>query len=141
MPLGSAQSATKSLPHPCLFQVMYRERAAGMYDELPFAVAQCLVEIPYNLVQSVLFAIISYWMLGFENNAGAAQYSFQVANCCGNHPCTIELVSPTSACNTETASPPHRVKHWSSTRLRVQLLPSSCVRLALDRAQPFCGNV
>ena len=53
-------------------QVMYRERAAGMYDELPFAIAQCLVEIPYNLVQSLLFGIISYWMLGFENNAGAA---------------------------------------------------------------------
>ena len=54
----------------CL-QVMYRERAAGMYDELPFAVAQCLIELPYNLVQAFLFALISYWMLGFENNAGA----------------------------------------------------------------------
>jgi len=50
---------------------MYRERAAGMYDELPFAVAQCLVELPYNLIQAFLFALISYWMLGFENNAGA----------------------------------------------------------------------
>ena len=54
-------------------QVMYRERAAGMYDELPFAVAQCLIELPYNLIQSFLFALISYWMLGFENNAGARQ--------------------------------------------------------------------
>jgi len=52
-------------------QVMYRERAAGMYDELPFAVAQCLVELPYNLIQAFLFALISYWMLGFENDAGA----------------------------------------------------------------------
>ena len=52
-------------------QVMYRERAAGMYDELPFAVAQCLIELPYNLIQAFLFALISYWMLGFENNAGA----------------------------------------------------------------------
>ena len=50
---------------------MYRERAAGMYDELPFAVAQCLIEVPYNLIPAFLFAIISYWMLGFENNAGA----------------------------------------------------------------------
>ena len=64
------RASNPSVPMP--LQVMYRERAAGMYDELPFAVAQCLVEIPYNLVQSVLFAIISYWMLGFENNAGAA---------------------------------------------------------------------
>ena len=55
-------------------QVMYRERAAGMYDELPFAVAQCLIEIPYNLAQSLLFAVISYWMLGFENSGGATSY-------------------------------------------------------------------
>ena len=61
---------------PCRVQVMYRERAAGMYDEMPFAVAQCLIEIPYNLVQSLLFCVISYWMMGFENNAGAAWILF-----------------------------------------------------------------
>jgi len=52
-------------------QVMYRERAAGMYDELPFAVAQCLVELPYNLLQALLFAAIAYFMMGFENDVGA----------------------------------------------------------------------
>lgn len=30
---------------------MYRERAAGMYNELPFALAQCVIELPYNLLQ------------------------------------------------------------------------------------------
>lgn len=37
---------------------MYRERAAGMYNELPFALAQCVIELPYNLVQAILFSCI-----------------------------------------------------------------------------------
>ncbi len=49
---------------------MYRERAAGMYSELPFASAQCLIEVPYNLLQAFLFSLISYFMLGFDHDAG-----------------------------------------------------------------------
>ena len=51
-------------------QVMYRERAAGMYSELPFAAAQCLIEVPYNLAQTFVFCCISYFMLGFDHTAG-----------------------------------------------------------------------
>lgn len=51
-------------------QVMYRERAAGMYSELPFASAQCLIEVPYNLAQTLVFSCISYFMLGFDHQAG-----------------------------------------------------------------------
>ena len=61
----------RSLATACLLQVMYRERAAGMYDELPFAAAQCLIELPYNLLQALLFAAIAYFMMGFETDAGA----------------------------------------------------------------------
>ena len=46
--------------------VMYRERATGMYHELPFALAQCIVELPYNLIQTLLFGSISYFMMGFS---------------------------------------------------------------------------
>lgn len=42
----------------------------GMYDALPFALAQCFVEIPYNLFQCILFSCISYFMIGFQTNAG-----------------------------------------------------------------------
>ena len=35
--------------------VMYRERAAGMYTALPMAIAQGNVEIPYLLVQTVVY--------------------------------------------------------------------------------------
>lgn len=50
---------------------MYREKAAGMYDALPFAVAQCIVEVPYNFIQACIFAVISYFCMGFEGTAGA----------------------------------------------------------------------
>lgn len=50
--------------------IMYRERASGMYHELPFALAQCAIEIPYNFVQTLLFGAISYYMMGFAGTAG-----------------------------------------------------------------------
>ncbi|CAK8543698.1 unnamed protein product [Lathyrus sativus] len=46
--------------------VFYRERAAGMYSELAYAVSQALIEVPYNLLQSVLYAIIVFSLLGYE---------------------------------------------------------------------------
>ncbi|MQI71993.1 hypothetical protein EI017_24845, partial [Escherichia coli] len=35
--------------------VFYRERAAGMYSALPYAIAQVIVEIPYVFVQTIIF--------------------------------------------------------------------------------------
>ncbi|XP_055832839.1 ABC transporter G family member 31-like isoform X1 [Solanum dulcamara] len=49
--------------------VFYREKAAGMYSPLPYAVAQGLVEIPYIFMQTLLFGIISYLMINFERTA------------------------------------------------------------------------
>uniref|UniRef100_A0A0R0KQH1 ABC transporter domain-containing protein n=1 Tax=Glycine max TaxID=3847 RepID=A0A0R0KQH1_SOYBN len=46
--------------------VFYRERAAGMYSALPYAFAQVLIEIPYVLVQAVVYSLIVYAMIGFE---------------------------------------------------------------------------
>ncbi|XP_061343431.1 pleiotropic drug resistance protein 1-like isoform X2 [Gastrolobium bilobum] len=46
--------------------VYYRERAAGMYSALPYAFAQVLIELPYALVQTVVYGIIIYGMIGFE---------------------------------------------------------------------------
>ncbi|EIE18006.1 putative pleiotropic drug resistance protein 3 [Coccomyxa subellipsoidea C-169] len=50
--------------------VFYRERAAGYYSEYPFAAAQAIVELPYLLVQSILFSVTTYFMVYFEINAG-----------------------------------------------------------------------
>ncbi|XP_058192549.1 ABC transporter G family member 29-like isoform X2 [Rhododendron vialii] len=46
--------------------VFYRERAAGMYSALPYALAQVIVEVPYVLVQASYYALIVYAMVGFE---------------------------------------------------------------------------
>ncbi|KAI3803438.1 hypothetical protein L1987_31589 [Smallanthus sonchifolius] len=46
--------------------VFYRERAAGMYSALPYALAQALVEIPYVFKQTIVYCLIVYAMMGFE---------------------------------------------------------------------------
>ncbi|KAK9734714.1 hypothetical protein RND81_04G158400 [Saponaria officinalis] len=46
--------------------VFYREKAAGMYSPLAYAAAQALVEIPYIAAQTLLYGIITYFMIGFE---------------------------------------------------------------------------
>ncbi|GMY34126.1 pleiotropic drug resistance protein 1-like isoform X2 [Fagus crenata] len=46
--------------------VFYRERAAGMYSALPYALAQVLIELPYIFVQTVVYGVIVYAMVGFE---------------------------------------------------------------------------
>ncbi|XP_054803327.1 pleiotropic drug resistance protein 1-like [Prosopis cineraria] len=46
--------------------VFYRERAAGMYSALPYAFAQVVIELPYILLQAVVYGIIVYAMIGFD---------------------------------------------------------------------------
>ncbi|CAM6100115.1 unnamed protein product [Calypogeia fissa] len=46
--------------------VFYRERAAGMYAPLPYAAAQGLIEVPYILLQAIVYAVITYSMIQFE---------------------------------------------------------------------------
>ncbi|KAK5818388.1 hypothetical protein PVK06_023324 [Gossypium arboreum] len=49
--------------------VFYRERAAGFYAPISYAAAQGLVELPYILVQTILFGVITYFMINFERTA------------------------------------------------------------------------
>ncbi|KAI7750120.1 hypothetical protein M8C21_024673 [Ambrosia artemisiifolia] len=46
--------------------VFYRERAAGMYSTLPYAMAQVIVEIPYVFFQTTYYTLIVYTMVSFE---------------------------------------------------------------------------
>jgi hypothetical protein len=46
--------------------VFYRERAAGMYSALPFGFAQVLVEVPYSIIQALLYGTITYALICFE---------------------------------------------------------------------------
>ncbi|PON39969.1 ABC transporter-like [Parasponia andersonii] len=46
--------------------VSYRERAAGMYSALPFAMAQVAIEFPYVFTQSMIYSTIFYSMAQFD---------------------------------------------------------------------------
>ncbi|XP_030464607.2 ABC transporter G family member 35-like isoform X2 [Syzygium oleosum] len=46
--------------------VFYRERAAGMYSALPYALAQVICEVPYVLFQTTYYTVIVYAMVCFE---------------------------------------------------------------------------
>nr|GEX03922.1 ABC transporter G family member 39-like isoform X1 [Tanacetum cinerariifolium] len=45
--------------------VFYRERAAGMYSSLPYALAQVTVESIYIAIQTFIYACLLYPMIGF----------------------------------------------------------------------------
>ncbi|KAF7814222.1 ABC transporter G family member 36-like [Senna tora] len=46
--------------------VFYRERAAGMYAALPYAIAQVVTEIPYVFFQTTYYSLLVYAMMSFE---------------------------------------------------------------------------
>ncbi|KAK7320707.1 hypothetical protein VNO77_30426 [Canavalia gladiata] len=46
--------------------VFYRERAAGMYSAFPYALAQVIIELPHILVQTLIYGVIVYAMMGFD---------------------------------------------------------------------------
>uniref|UniRef100_A0A0D9XY52 ABC-2 type transporter transmembrane domain-containing protein n=1 Tax=Leersia perrieri TaxID=77586 RepID=A0A0D9XY52_9ORYZ len=45
--------------------VMYRERFAGMYSPWAYSLAQVTIEIPYAMVQTMLFMFLAYPMIGY----------------------------------------------------------------------------
>ncbi|XP_065851098.1 ABC transporter G family member 32 isoform X2 [Euphorbia lathyris] len=49
--------------------VSYRERVAGMYSALPFALAQVVIEFPYVFGQTIIYCSIFYSMASFEWSA------------------------------------------------------------------------
>ena len=50
-------------------EVFYRERASGMYRIFPYFLAVYIVEVPYLLLQTVIYTTITYWMVGFQLDA------------------------------------------------------------------------
>lgn len=50
--------------------IFYREKAARMYSPLPYTVSQGIVEIPYIVVQTLIFGIITYFMINYERSLG-----------------------------------------------------------------------
>ncbi|CAI7740193.1 unnamed protein product [Closterium sp. NIES-53] len=60
-------AATSLQPMLCTERtVFYRERAAGLYGSLPYALAQGAIETPYVVVETLLFCVITYALLELE---------------------------------------------------------------------------
>ncbi|KAK8562189.1 hypothetical protein V6N12_049236 [Hibiscus sabdariffa] len=58
--------------------IFYRERAAGMYSALPYALAQVIIEIPFVLAQSLYYTLIVYAMIKFKWTAKKFFWAFFV---------------------------------------------------------------
>ncbi|KAK3229047.1 hypothetical protein Dsin_000928 [Dipteronia sinensis] len=56
--------------------VMYPEKFAGMYSPRAYALAQVTVEIPYLLIQAVIYVIITYPMIGYYGSAYKVFWNF-----------------------------------------------------------------
>ncbi|CAN0858781.1 ABC transporter G family member 29 [Linum grandiflorum] len=59
--------------------VFYRERAAGMYSELPYALSQVVSEIPYVLIQTTYYTVIVYAMMSFEWTAAKFMWFYFIS--------------------------------------------------------------
>ncbi|KAL5060202.1 hypothetical protein RYX36_031806 [Vicia faba] len=64
--LGASNSSAVQPVVSIARTVFYRERAAGLYSALPYAFGQVAVETIYNAIQTAIFALIFYPMIGFE---------------------------------------------------------------------------
>ncbi|KAL6905801.1 hypothetical protein ACP4OV_003402 [Aristida adscensionis] len=61
--------------------VVYRERFAGMYSPWAYSFAQATMEIPYVFVQTVLFMLIAYPMIGYAWTAAKFFWFFYTMFC------------------------------------------------------------
>ncbi|GAA0140844.1 ATP-binding cassette [Lithospermum erythrorhizon] len=63
------QNATTVQPVVAIERIVfYRERSAGMYSALPYAFGQVMIELPYTFIQTIIYGVIVYSMIGFEWN-------------------------------------------------------------------------
>ncbi|CAI9273161.1 unnamed protein product [Lactuca saligna] len=46
--------------------VFYREKAAGMYSPIPYAFSQVVIEVVYVGIQTLIYSLLIYSMIGFE---------------------------------------------------------------------------
>nr|XP_043631485.1 pleiotropic drug resistance protein 2-like isoform X2 [Erigeron canadensis] len=49
--------------------VFYREKAAGMYSAIPYAFAQVAIEVAYICIQTLIYSLLIYSMMGFHWSA------------------------------------------------------------------------
>ncbi|KAI4322384.1 hypothetical protein L6164_022086 [Bauhinia variegata] len=62
--------------------VFYRERAAGMYSEMPYALAQLAIEMIYVAIQTIIYTLLLYSMIGYNWDAGKFFYFYYFVFMC-----------------------------------------------------------
>ncbi|XP_071925987.1 pleiotropic drug resistance protein 3-like isoform X1 [Coffea arabica] len=61
--------------------ILYRERFSGMYSSWAYSLAQVIIEIPYVLVQTLVFLIITYPSIDFYLSADKLVWYFYTMFC------------------------------------------------------------
>ncbi|XP_021845699.1 ABC transporter G family member 39 isoform X2 [Spinacia oleracea] len=56
--------------------IFYREKAARMYSTLPYTFSQVAIEAIYNVIQTFVYTLLLYVMIGFEWNIGKFLYFY-----------------------------------------------------------------
>nr|CAD1817865.1 unnamed protein product [Ananas comosus var. bracteatus] len=83
--LGASNSITVQPVVGIERTVFYREKAAGMYSPLSYAFAQVSIEIIYNFVQTIIYVLLIYSMIGFTWHADKFFYFFYFLFMCFNY--------------------------------------------------------
>ncbi|CAK9153457.1 unnamed protein product [Ilex paraguariensis] len=64
--LGGASTSSVQFVVAVERTVFYREKAAGMYSALPYAFAQVTIETIYVAIQTFIYSLLLYSMIGFD---------------------------------------------------------------------------
>ncbi|KAI3734636.1 hypothetical protein L6452_14110 [Arctium lappa] len=62
--------------------VFYREKAAGMYSPLPYAFAQVAIEVIYVCIQTLIYSLLLYSMIGFAWSASKFLWFYFFVSMC-----------------------------------------------------------
>ncbi|EQC40492.1 hypothetical protein SDRG_02383 [Saprolegnia diclina VS20] len=52
-------------------EIFYKQKAANFFRTSSFILAQCTTQIPFALLETVLFGSVMYWVTGFTSDVGA----------------------------------------------------------------------
>ncbi len=87
-----------------------------MYGSYPYALAQSLIELPYSVVQGVLYSLITYFMFYFFIDAGQSLVrSYIMAGCCITRNIFVRIGSGCCICAGQacTVVSPRQYTSWA----------------------------
>jgi len=77
-----------------------RERASGIYSIGPYFISRSLIDTPFQIIQTILFSAIMYWMSGL--NPAADRFFIYLAICIANTLCAAGFFSLIAAVSPNT---------------------------------------